>query len=142
MSYSCFTDKKHPPAEPEIEIALGPLLPTYKEFIQFVLATYHPQEDGWRYLYGKQYGWAQRFMIKKKLLVNVYPNDGFFNAQINLPETAVQEALTWNLSPSTRQVMENAPLFSEGRWLWFPVRGQAELEDVKALLALRVRTRW
>lgn len=107
MSWGKFTDKKRRPSEFEIEEAIAPQRAAWVELTHFVREKYAPLEE-WKYLYGKNYGWALRFLNKKQLLINLYPSEGTFTVQVNLSEPAVQQALHGELGAHVRQVIEAA----------------------------------
>lgn len=140
MSIGIFTDKKHKPSAEEIRAAVGSKQAAWEDLSQFARQNYADQEE-LKFLYGKNYGWALRFLSRGKMVINLYPADGSFTAQINLPEFAVQKALGMDIGAHVRQVLETAHPYPEGRWLFIPVQTERDLADVKRLLALRVVTR-
>lgn len=142
MAIGIFTDKKQPPDEASIQQAIGPaVFPLWQALIEFVHEEFEPAEE-LKFMYGKKYGWAQHFELNRKMLINLYPAEGRFVAQINLPETAAQEALRWELAANARQAIERAFPYPEGRWIFTPVESAADLADVRRLLALRVASRF
>ena len=92
MSIGAFTDKKQRPTEEEIRAMIGPKLPLWEKLIQFIRENY-PSDEDFTFLYGKKYGWALRFRIRKQLLTSLYPAEGGFTVQVNLSPEAVEQAL-------------------------------------------------
>ena len=137
MSHGCFTDKKRQPGEDEVRAAIGARLPAWDELIRYIRIAYSPQED-FKYLYGQNYGWALRFRLKSQMLVNLFPRQDGFTAQVNLTEAAVQQALGQGVSPGVQQTIAAAHPYPEGRWLFIRVESDADLESIRQLLALRV----
>ena len=85
MSYGAFTDKKHQPTEAGIQASIGSQLSAWQELIRFIRENY-PSDEDFRFLYGKQYGWALRFRIRGQLLTSLYPADeGFTVRSISAP---------------------------------------------------------
>ena len=74
MSIGAFTDKKQRPSETEIRDMMGTGLSDWDELVQFVREKYSPEEE-FRFLYGKKYGWALRFQMRRKLLTSFYPTE-------------------------------------------------------------------
>jgi hypothetical protein len=140
MSFGVFTDKKHHPSEVEVVEAIGPLHPIWQELVCFVRAKYPVQED-FKFMYGKNYGWALRFRIKTQLLVNLYPVKGCFTAQVNLSPEAVEKALAMNLGQNAQQAIARAHPYPEGRWVFTPVESAKDAQDIQSLLALRVEAK-
>jgi hypothetical protein len=114
MSIGLFTDKGHQPTDTQILEAIGPKLPLWHALVRFVQEQYPVQED-FRFLYGKNYGWALRFRIKGQLLVSLYPTQGGFTAQINLSSNAIEKAQRMRLGKNVQQAIARANPYPEGR---------------------------
>jgi len=140
MSIGLFTDKKHQPTDTEIHKAIGSRLSLWQELIRYIREGYAVQED-LKFLYGKNYGWAQRFRVKRQLLTSLYPTEGGFTAQVNLGPEAIEKAQSMELGKNVRQAITRAHPYPEGRWLFVPVESEEDLRDVQRLLELRVNTR-
>jgi hypothetical protein len=139
-SIGCFTDKQLKPAEDAIRTAIGRMLPLWDVLLAHIRATYLCDQD-WRFLYGKSYGWGQRFRGRGQLLTNLYPAAGGFTVQINLSENAVAEALSLATGVGVPLAAARAHPYPEGRWLFVPVTTEDDLCDVQALLTFRAQDR-
>jgi hypothetical protein len=140
MSVGKFTDKKHQPSETEILAAIGPRLPIWQELIGFIREKYPVQED-FKFMYGKNYGWAFRFRIKGQFLTSLYPAEGGFAVQVNLSPQAIEQALSLQPGKNVRQAIALAHPYPEGRWLFIPVESEQDATDIRQLLALRVASK-
>ena len=140
MSIGLFTDKKHQPTDTEIDEAIGSRLLLWQELIRYIRESYVVQED-LKFLYGKNYGWAQRFRVKRQLLTSLYPTEGGFTAQVNLSQEAIEKAQSMELGKNVRQAITRAHPYPEGRWLFVPVESEKDLQDVQQLLGLRMNSR-
>ena len=128
MSIGAFTDKKQRPSETEIRDMMGAGLTGWKELTQFVRQQYAPEEE-FRFMYGKKYGWAFRFQMRGKLLTSFYPTEGGLTVQINLGPAAVDQALAMDLGENVLSVINQATAYSEGRWLFIPVKSLQDIQD-------------
>lgn len=137
MSIGRFTEKKHQPLEAEVYQALGSKRSLWEELLRCIRETY-PAEEDFKFLYGKNYGWARRFRTRGQLLTSLYPTDGGFTVQVNLSPGAVEKALRMKPGRNVCLAIERAHPYPEGRWLFIPVESQADIRDVQRLLALRV----
>ena len=140
MGVGVFTDRKHQPTDAETLAAIGPRLPLWQELVRHIRAEYPVQED-FRFLYGKNYGWALRFRIKGQLLTSLYPAEGGFTAQVNLSPVAIEQVQGLKLGENVQQAIARAHPYPEGRWLFIPVESEQDLQDVVRLLGLRVETK-
>jgi hypothetical protein len=140
MSIGIFTDKKVQPTDAQVFAALGPSLPIWQELTSFIRGKYPVVED-FKFMYGKNYGWGLRFRIKTKLLTNLYPAENSFFAQVNLTPQAVEQAQRMPLGTNAQQAIAGAHPYPEGRWVFIRVESQADVEDIRQLLALRAETK-
>ena len=53
---------------------MGAGLTHWEELVQFVREQYTPDEE-FRFMYGKKYGWALRFQLRRQLLTSFYPTE-------------------------------------------------------------------
>jgi hypothetical protein len=140
MGIGIVTDKKQQPTEPEIQQALGPRLEDWHTLVHALCQEY-PCEAEFKFMYGKNYGWALRFRIGGQLLANLYPADGGFTVQVNLPPKAVEQALGMGLGESALGAINRANPYSEGRWVFIPVQAERDLGDIQHLIRMRVATK-
>ena len=140
MSIGIFTDKGDRPTEVQILETIGSRLPLWDELIRHVRELYPVQED-FKFLYGKTYGWALRFRIKKQLLVSLFPTQGGFTAQVNLSPEAIEKTLSMNMSGNVQRAIARAHPYPEGRWLFIPVESDEDVCDVKRLVAMRAEAK-
>ncbi len=140
MGVGVFTDKKHQPTDAEVYEAIGSRLSAWQELVRFIREKYPVQQD-FKFLYGKNYGWALRFCIKGKLLASLYPVEGGFTVQVNLNPEAVEKAQSMKLGKNVQQAIARAHPYPEGRWLFIPVESEKDFQDIQRLLALRVETK-
>lgn len=140
MSVGAFTDKKRQPSDSEIQRVIGLGLPYWEELIQFIRENYPSNED-FKFLYGKNYGWALRFRMRGQLLTSLYPTAGGFTVQINLGTAAVEQTQRMKLGENVREVIAKATPYPEGKWLFIPVKSGDDIRDIQQLLALRVETK-
>jgi Protein of unknown function (DUF3788) len=137
MSVGKFTDKKHQPTEAEVLAAVGTRLPLWQELLSFVRTNYPVQED-FKFMYGKNYGWAYRFRIKGQFFTSFYPAEDGFAVHVNLSPSAVEQALSLPPGKNVQQAIERAIPYPEGRWLFIRVESQEDAADIRHLWTLRL----
>lgn len=90
-----------------------------------------------------QPGWNVKYQKGGKSLCTLYPMEDFFIALIVIgtkEEAEVEAALTLSVFTDEIQELYRRTAFScGGRWLMIQVVNQAVLEDVKRLIAIRVK---
>ncbi len=138
MSIGFFTDKKYQPSESEVLEAVGSRRKAWETLISYIRDGYAPTED-FKFLYGKNYGWAYRFQIKGQVLASLYPTLGGFTVQVNLSEAGVQEAREQALGSALPRAIDAANPYPEGRWLFVPVETENDLKDIYKLIELRAK---
>jgi hypothetical protein len=140
MGIGVFIDRKHQPTNAEVLEVIGSKLSLWQELTRYIRERYPAQED-FKFLYGKNYGWALRFRIKGQLLTSLYPAKGGFTAQINLSSEAIDKAQSMTLGKNVKKAIERASSYPEGRWLFISVETTKDFLDIQRLLALRVETK-
>lgn len=139
MSIGAFFDKEHQPTTSEINDTLGSCQPLWQQLLQFVADNYQ-LPDEWSFG-GKKYGWNIWYRRGGKTLASLYPQQGYFVAQIVLGKGQVEKAFQLKLGEHVRTVLEEMPQLHDGRWLFIPVRTEQDVADIQALLQVKKRPR-
>jgi hypothetical protein len=135
MSKGFFIDKGNKPTTRQIREAVGTRRPDWEDLCSYLSEDFQARSE--LTFCGKNFGWAMRFRRGGKALVSLYPDKGAFTVQIVLAESAVQKAHTLKLGKNVKEVLENAHLYPEGRWLFIRVKSRKDLLDVRQLIALK-----
>jgi len=137
MSFSSFTDKSCRPKESIIEQELESCLPLWQSLAGFIRSHYRTKDE-LKCLYGKSYGWALRFQSGGALLTAMFPNKGHFVTQIILNSEQLNQTETMKLHKNAVRSLESANLYREGKWLFIRTEGDGDIEDIRALLQLKL----
>jgi hypothetical protein len=90
-----------------------------------------------------QPGWNVKYQKSGKSLCTMYPMDGYFIALIVIgvkEESEVEAAAALGqFTPYLQELYQRTAFSCGGRWLMIRVTDRATLEDVKKLIAIRVR---
>ena len=92
---------------------------------------------------GLEPGWNVKFKKGGKALTTVYLRPGYVTAMISVApkDEAAAEGVLLTCTEETRERYRNTASSKMGRWLMLDLTSLEVLEDVKALLALRVKPR-
>jgi hypothetical protein len=135
MAVGSFVEKQHQPTMREVFASIGPKKVLWENLERFVAENYRTKRDF--AFYGKNYGWAVRFRKAGKALLSMYPGEHIFTVQIVLGEALGKKASNLKLGKNTRNVLESAHQFPEGRWLFIKVNSKQDLRDIQQLLLLK-----
>ena len=135
MCEAVFTDGTRAPTEGEIGAALGRSRAAWKRLRGFLRETYGLDGE-WAY-YGRKSGWVLRYRKGGKALTTLSPYKGYFTVQIVLGKADYEKAREVKLRRSTRETIETAHPYHDGRWLFPEVRTLKDLDDVTALLLVK-----
>jgi len=136
MNIGAFTDKNRRPKDADVVQALGSAHQRWSSLIEYLRADFKPRED-FAFLYGKRYGWALRFRFKGRLLMSIFPNNGYFTVQVILGTTKLADVDRVRLHKNALAALSTANLYAEGRSLFVPVCSDTDLKDVMRLLRLK-----
>lgn len=139
MAIGVFLDKEHCPTAEEIGAALGPTQALWAELTQFIAHSYDMPGE-WSFG-GKKYGWNLWYRRSGKSLTSLFPQQGYFVAQIVLGREQVEQASRLTLGQNVKTVFESTPQLHDGRWLFINVTTREEVEDIEHLLMVKKRPR-
>lgn len=86
-------------------------------------------------------GWNLKYKKSGRALCTLYPAKGFFTCLVSIGsrEAMQAELLLCTCTDYLRELYWNTKPYNGGRWLMISVTSPEILEDVKALIALRVK---
>ncbi len=139
MAIGLFVEKEYQPTESAVLEALGTRRPLWEELTQFIADNY-PIPGEWNFG-GKNYGWNLWYRKSGKTLVTLFPQQGYFVAQIVLGENQVEQALELKLGKNVGTVLTETPQLHDGRWLFIKVKTVKDVKDIEQLLHVKRRPR-
>lgn len=88
-------------------------------------------------------GWNVKYKKGSKALCTLYPNKGYFTCLVSVGSKQAMEAelLLTSCTQYLYDLYWNSKPFNGGRWLMIDVTSQDIIEDVKKLIALRVKSK-
>jgi hypothetical protein len=135
MSVGLFCDPDHPPSQKEIRSSIGLRFSAWHSLRLFLEANYPIAPEP--VFGGRNYGWCIRYRKGGKTLVCLFPQKGYFVAQIVLGRVEVERALEARLALHVATVLREAKQFHDGRWLFIQVRNKRDAEDVLQLIQIK-----
>ena len=86
-------------------------------------------------------GWNVKYQKSGRALCTLYPDEGFFTCLVSVGgrEAQAAELLMSDFTETVRNLYLSAKPYNGGRWLMIPVTSPEILNDVKQLVALRVK---
>jgi hypothetical protein len=135
MGTGYFVDKEHAPSTEELNAALGPAVRLWEEILQFIADNYQiPAEFNFG---GRKYGWNLWYRKAGKSLVVLYPQQGYFIAQVVLGREQVEKAMSLNLGEIVGGLLRETPQLHDGKWLFIQVKDIGEVKDIQQLLLIK-----
>jgi hypothetical protein len=135
VSEVVFNEEGHAPTEEELGAPLGRSRAAWKRLREFLADNYGLAGE-WAY-YGAKAGWVLRYRKGGKALTTLSPYKAYFTVQIVLGKDDYAKAREAALSESTRQAIEAAHPYHDGRWLFPKVASFKDLDDVTTLLLVK-----
>jgi hypothetical protein len=139
MSIGFFTEEEYQPTETAVLVTLGTKQPLWEALTQFIADNY-PIPGEWKFG-GQNYGWNLWYRKSGKTLVTLYPQKGFFVAQIVLGKDQVEQASDLKLGKNVVTVLTKTPQLHDGRWLFIKVKTARDVKDVQQLLQVKRQPR-
>ena len=137
MEIGVFVDRKLRPDEAELPASLTGAFPLWKQLIDFIEGSYRTKRD-WKF-YGSNYGWALAFKTSRKALASLYPGSCAFTAQVIMKDEQLARVPESLMISDLQAAIEYAKPYSEGRWIFLPVKSERDLEVAKCLVEIKAR---
>jgi len=137
MALSAFDDKLHPPEADDLVAVLGKAAARWDALLTHLHEQYPPAEEQWGFS-GTKWGWGLRVKQKRRAILYMTPQEGFFYIGFALGEKAVSAAAEIRLPKRVVTAIEEAPRYAEGRGLRLDVRRDSDLGWVRKLAAIKM----
>ncbi len=139
MSKGIFTEKGSKPDDRSIKKAVGQAWGNWNNLNEFLATTL--KLKGELKFYGVNYGWAIRYVKSGMSVVALYPDKDGFTAQVILKRPQVEAALAKGVAAATKEAVNRASDFKEGRWVFVHVDSKTGIDDVVTLITARLSIR-
>ena len=137
MSPGYFLDKGHPPSPEELIAILGIAAPLWEGLLKFIEDAYQiPAEFSYG---GKKYGWNLWYRKAGKSLVTLFPQQGYFIAQVVLGREQVEKAMGLSLGEKVGNLLRETHQLHDGKWLFIHTSDSIDVQDIQQLLLIKRR---
>lgn len=135
-----FPMDRKPSVEELDQYADNPLWPELRQYLKDAYGA-EPRMDYSRC--GLEPGWNVKFKKGSKALSTVYLRPGYVTAMVSVApkDEDAAEGVLLTCTEYTKALYRNTASSKMGRWLMIDLTSPEVLEDLKALLALRVKPR-
>ena len=134
-----FINKQQEPTDEMLAAALGEtkeLLDTIFRFIEAEFGNFHPE---WKY-YGTKLGWSLKLFCKKRNIVFVGPENGYFRLAFAIGEKAFIKIIQSDLPDFIKKELTSSKIYVEGRPLRFEIRKKEDLEPIFEIIRIKLNT--
>ena len=132
-----FNSKLQQPTDEMLASALGETKKILDDIISFIKAEFGESHIEWKY-YGAKFGWSLKIYNKKRNVVFVGPEDGYFRLAFTFGQKAYIEIINSNLPDSIKQQLIEAKVYVEGRPLRLEIRNQKDAEPLWQLIKIKL----
>ncbi len=143
MEWSMLYGSSREPKEENIRDFVGKAEPLWTELQAYLEDTYHISSKMSYSKCSAQPGWNVKYQKSGKSLCTLYPMEDYFIALVVIgtkEEAEVEAAMTLGVFSGYLQQLYQRTAFScGGRWLMISVTNREVLDDVKQLIAMRVK---
>ncbi len=138
MAGSIFDDKFVKPTEKKLSEALGASFKYWEEIKSALEAEFGGLMEEWKY-YGPKSGWILKLLHKKRNLFFLTPCKGYFRVAFVFGDKAVSAIERSDLPKDVIGEVRNAKKYAEGRGLRIEVKKSGDVENIKKLVAIKIR---
>jgi hypothetical protein len=134
MTLFDFDDKSKQPDNALLTKALGPTKKLWDEFIHHIAQEYEPATREW----GFYKAWSLRLKSKKRTIVYLIPQIGYFICAYILGGKATEEARRADLPKAILKTINEARVYAEGRGFRLKVKSKQDLGAMKKLASIKM----
>ncbi|UWG96241.1 DUF3788 domain-containing protein [Dehalobacter sp. DCM] len=141
MNWSELFNADHQPSYEDIKEFIGQGEPFWSELLSYLDIKYQVQP---KMAYSKcsaQPGWNVKYQKSSKSLCTLYPMEGYYIALVVIGAKEEEEAemALGTFTPYVQNLYRKTSFSCGGRWLMIEVRDKSVLDDIKNLIAIRVK---
>ena len=141
MNWSELFNADRKPSYEDIKEYIGQGEPLWSELLSYIESRYQVQPKMSYSKCSAQPGWNVKYQKISKSLCTLYPMEGYFIALvvIGAKEEEAAEIALETFTPYIQNLYRKTPFSCAGRWLMIEVKDKSVLNDIKSLLAIRVK---
>lgn len=132
-----FNNKQVMPDEAALASEIGETKVFLDRICSFIESETGQLTREWKH-YGQKSGWTLKLLSKKRNLLFVGPEDGYFVIAFVFGDRAVDAVLKSNLPETIKNELLNSRKYAEGRGIRFEIRSDSELENVLQLIRIKL----
>jgi hypothetical protein len=133
-----FNDILFQPTDEMLASALGETKEIFDTIVRFIGTEFGDSHIQWKH-YGSKIGWSIKILNKKRNVMFVGPEDGYFRVAFAFGQKAYLEIIESNLSDEIKQQITNGKVYVEGRPLRLEIRNQSDAEPLWQLIKIKLK---
>ncbi len=137
MALSALEDRALNPTADQLTRVLGPADDAWRHLVSRMDDRHGPLTVEWTFS-GAKYGWSCRLRQKKRTILYLIPQDQAFLAGVVLGDRALAVLRRDDLSPGTRELIDQAPRYGEGTGFRIPVESKTDCANVEVVVAAKM----
>lgn len=137
MSASAFGDKNQMPDEEILASVLGETKTFLDQICHFIESETGQLTPEWKH-YGQKAGWTLKLISKKRNLLFVLPESGYFLVGFVFGDRAVEAVLKSQLPETIKNELVNARKYAEGRGIRLEIKDDSQMESVLQLIRIKL----
>lgn len=135
--YERMLNKKEKPTIEEMEKYCGECENLLSGLNEWLTITYNT-ESKQVFPYGNSYGWGIGHYKNKKLMCNIFAEQGAFTVMMRLSNKQYN-AVYVQVSKYTQEFIDNRYPCGDGGWIQYRVTNKEQLEDIQVLLGVKCK---
>ena len=132
-----FNNKQVMPDETSLASEIGETKEVLDQICKFIEAETGHLTWEWKH-YGQKTGWTLKLLSKKRNLLFVGPENGYFIVAFVFGDRAVDAVVKSQLPETIKNELLNARKYAEGRGIRFEIRDDSQLESIKELIKIKL----
>jgi len=137
MTSSDFNNKLVMPDEASLAAEIGESKEVLDRICRFIIEETGQLTWEWKH-YGQKSGWTLKLLSKKRNLLFVGPESGYFIIAFVFGDRAVEAVLKSKLPEAIKNELLTARKYAEGRGIRFEIKDDRDLDSVLQLIRIKI----
>jgi len=137
MAYSILDNKLTKPTPKSLGEVLGKTMKLWDEIHNHCETEYDKISAEWNFS-GEKYGWTQKILMKKRVLVRLTPHEKYLTVGLVFGGKAIKAIEKIKISPEIRGIIAEAPIYGEGTGVAIDLKYRKYIKDIFKLIKIKV----
>ena len=137
MTASIFDNKLVEPDDNMLTHELGKSKEYLDSICEFIDNEYGDLKPEWKF-YSKKSGWILKLFNKKRNVLFIVPNSGYFRTAFTFGDKASNSIMASSLPNNIKEELKSVKKYSEGRTIQLEIKSKTDLKNILQMIKIKL----